>query len=634
MDLKGFNDNQKQAVLFKDGACCVIAGAGSGKTRVLTYRIGNLIEEGVRPENILAVTFTKKASEEMKSRLYDLIGIDAEQVNMGTFHSICFSILKNEITDFQNKDIAKDWWQKKTVKEIMLPSSNKYPKSIDLDFEPRQALAFISFQKNNLVRPDGTLMIEPNMAFMAKKLNKLYEQYEKAKESANVIDFDDMLIMCHELLSTNKRVLEKYKARYQYILVDEYQDTNIAQDEIIRLLGWDHHNVFVVGDDFQSIYGFRAGNVDIIINFSKQWDGIVIPLDINYRSTNNIVEWSNKLIAGNKNQYPKEIRAYKEDFQDPILFECLDEDDEASAVAEEIKIQMELYQPDAFVVLYRTNAQSRPFEEAMIREKIPYIVLGSANFYDRKEVKDIIAYLRLSLDLSLDGELERIMNKPNRFLGQAFIKKLIAYAHNNGLTLYEALTQSPDSRSWKYANGTNFLYNFLGHINRKDMKPVELIKYIRKETKYDEWLIEADEGGEEGENERIENLNSLLMTANKYSTVEELIEYIDSIDRSQNKDKNEIGKVKLMSIHRSKGLEFPVVFVAGVNKGLLPHNKSETEAKIEEERRLCYVAMTRAKDYLYMSWSKFYQDKVAGASDFIEELVGDVEEYVNGKPKM
>lgn len=630
LDLTGFNDNQIEAVKHIDGACCVMAGAGSGKTKVLTYRIANLIENGIPASNILAVTFTKKASDEMKERLNNLIGEDvAHEVTMGTFHSVCFSILKeywgatkHPYSEVSAQDLViKSYLQKKIVKDIMQPPSQKFPNGINLpEWQPRQALSFIGFQKNNLIPPTGSLILNSGAEQMEQKLRKLYTEYEKIKKSEKKLDFDDMLVMCHELLRDNPNVLEVYKSRFKYILVDEYQDTNTAQYEILKLLAGEHRNLFVVGDDYQSIYGFRASRVELIINFEKEWNARLIPLDINYRSTANIVDWSNKLIANNKFQYPKEVKSNQKFGKDPVIMTAVDEDEEAYIISKEIQTLMQDgYTPKDFAILYRTNAQSRALEEAMMKAKIPYVVIGSASFYDRREIKDMLAYLRLSQNPDDDMSLERIINTPNRFLGKSFIDSLKNYANTNDISLFEALNRCPLSKEWRYQGARN-LYAMINQMHEFNGTTHQTLNFIRKVTDYDSWFISEDPSESDDEMERLENLNALSSTATKYRTVKEFLEYVDTMSNKQDK-KDDIDKVKLMTVHRSKGLEFPVVFVAGVGQDLMPHRNAVTEENIEEERRLMYVAMTRAKRYLYMSYTETYQQREGGMSMFLEELI-------------
>lgn len=625
-NLDGFNPNQVKAVLHKDGSCVVIAGAGSGKTRVLTHRIQNLIEKGVRPEYILSMTFTKKAAEEMKDRLASLIGMDAELVTMGTFHSVFYRLLKEEWSsennNLKNADIAPDWWSKKVMKDIISPPSTKFPYGLNIPIEPRAALAFIGTQKNSLIHVYDTLAMPVGAEFMEDKFRKMYEQYEKRKKTENKIDFDDMLIMAYDKMVASPTFLGRVRDRFRYVLVDEYQDTNRAQEAILELICGEHRNLFVVGDDKQSVYGFRAALVELIIGFKERWDAEMFALNINYRSTANIVEWANRLIKNNVNQVKIETIASKPRYKDPQIIAAVDEDEEAEIISDEIvTLMMDGYQPKDFAIVYRTNAQSRSLEEAMIKAKLPYVVIGSASFYDRKEIKDMLAYLRLASDLGDDESLSRIINTPNRFLGKSYLDAITAHANRYDITLHEALVKAPVSSEWRY-QGAKQLFQLLLKVNDADCTTAELMRMIRDETDYDNWLVKDDaDSGEETENERLENLNSLMSAAHKHPKVADFLEYIDSVANKKKDNKFDDNKIKLMSIHRSKGLEFPVIFIAGVSHELLPHKNAVSDEDVEEERRLMYVAMTRPEKLLYISYCINYQQKEAGASIFIEELL-------------
>lgn len=617
----GLNSNQKLAVEHNEGACVVVSSAGSGKTTVLTKRIANLIQSGVDPKNILAVTFTKKASIEMSERLETLIGGKAEDVTMGTFHSVCFQIARDNYKNVKF-DLAQDWWQLKTAKEIMGSPSTKNPHGLNINgYKPRQLLGFISYQKNNLRSPKDELIMKGFPAFMEDKMRKAYALYEKLKVADKKIDFDDMLTMAYVLLRDKKDVREYYQDKFHYILVDEYQDTNIAQEEILKLLSGKHKNIFVVGDDKQSLYSFRGGVVDLIIDFEKNWDAKVIPLNINYRSTHNIVEWSNRLIGHNTKQLKIDSVAHKPEYEDPIVFMAHDEDEEAEMIAKEIEtIMAEGYKPDDFAILYRTNAQSRPLEEQMVKRNIPYVLLGSQNFYNRKEIKDIIAYLVLAKNPHIDHAFERIVNVPSRYLGKAYVELLNRYANSNGLSLYDAVADSDYSAQWRYKQSGD-LYNIITRLHdmcESGMKPKELIGVIRKITGYDDHLLSEDSLDPDGDMDKLDNLNQLQNSAGQFNTVSEFLTYVDSMSR-ETKDTEEKGKVKLMTIHRSKGLEFPVVFLSGVTDGILPHGKADSE---EEERRVCYVGMTRAEKLLYMSYTQFYAGQPVERSTFIDEASG------------
>lgn len=634
MNLQGFNDNQKKAVLHMEGPCVVMAGAGSGKTRVLTHRIAHLIEEGVHPTNILAVTFTVKAAEEMKARLARLIDEDdADEVNMGTFHSICFAMLRAywEATDDPRRffKVAPEWWQKKVATSIIAPRSNKIPFGLDLQgWTPRQLIGFIGYQKNNLIRPNDSLKMKNYPPFMEETLQKAYSLYEAQKEAESYIDFDDMLIGAYEMLRDNPMVRERYESDYKWILVDEFQDTNLAQAEILRLLAQNHRNLFVVGDDYQSIYAFRAAILRLIVEFEKDWPGAeVIMLDINYRSTMNIVDASNRLIAFNQHQYPKEVKANADAGSEIVCMKNMDEDSEAGGIAYEIQALVNggrKYKDIA--ILYRTNAQSRAPEESLMRNKIPYVIYGSQGFYRRKEVQDILAYLKLVKDLKDDEALERIVNRPNRFLGAAFLSGLNNYANDHDLSLFEALQKWPATKEWRY-QGARKLHDIIWqlHEDNEFAPPAQMIHKIREAVGYDEWLMKDGEGEDEEQQDRLENLNALVMSASKYDTVEQFLEYVEMVS-NRKEDPGDDDKVQLMTIHRSKGLEFPVVFIIGVDDGILPHANAATQEEVEEERRLCYVAMTRAKEDLYMSYTQTYCGKMMGPSQFIGETLGDIDQ--------
>jgi len=638
INLDRFNPNQKEAILHKNGACLVLASAGSGKSTVLTNRIANLIEEhNVEPSAILAVTFTKKSAEDMQGKLRDIIGDKADSVNMGTFHSICFAMLRDEVPQMRFKEVAPSWWQTKIVKEAMLPRSNKYPYGVNLNWTPRQALGFIGYQKNNLIdyEDESKFKIPSSIDFLRGKLQGVYRQYEYAKRENNYIDFDDMLTACYSLLKNNPKIRARYQNKWEYILVDEFQDTNKAQNEILKMLGEQHQNVFVVGDDLQSIYGFRAGDVSIILNFENEWDNVKkIILETNYRSSSDIVEWSNELVKYNTQQLDKTSVAFAPKYKEPFVRHFEDAEEEAQDITIQIRHMLQNgYTENDFVVLYRTNVQSKAVEEALAKESILYQVIGSFNFYNRKEIQDMIAYLKLSQNPDNEESFERIYNKPNRYLGKAFIEKVKAYSYKNNLSLFQAMCECKELKSsWQYKNGVNFLEAFINDLaSRKDMKPSVLLRYIRQEVEYDDWFLSTYDEDDANE-EILEGLNSFLSTAIKFQSVQDLLDYVEDMQNSTVKE-NETDnreKVKLMSLHKSKGLEFPVVFLIGMNDGILPHSKSmDMLSQLEEERRLAYVGMTRAKKLLYMSWTDIYNDYTWEKSRFLQELIGEEDEYIH-----
>lgn len=616
--LEGLNPQQLEAVKHMEDPCLVLASAGSGKTRVLTCRIVNLIEEGVKPSNILAVTFTKKATEEMRDRIGNLIGIDAEELHMGTFHSICYGIVRRywELKGISARDFAPEWWQKKVIQDLI--------KKNYLDAEPKSLMSFISSNRNNLIPPDGVFQYRFESDYIEEKYRKIYKGYMNEKTKENKIDFDDMLFMAHDILSNNDSIRNHYQNLYQYVLVDEFQDTNHAQHEVLKLIAGEHRNLFVVGDDLQSLYSFTSANVDIILNFPDIWRAKTIILERNYRSTKNIVDWSNRLVKFNMNQFDKESVANKSELQDPIFFNAHDEEEEAELIVNEIiSLNNGGKKYDEFAVLYRTNAQSRALEEELMKSKIPYIVYGSMNFYKRKEIKDMIAYLMLAIDPENDDAFKRVVNSPNRFLGKAFMDKLTQESKKKALSLYEALENTKITSEWRYSGAKQFheIINSIHMEYRTGAKPSDLMQHIIQKTAYLEWLAKDDFGVSQEDSERIANVVSFTSSASKFETPESFMMYIDLMQNQNKKDEDATNKVKLMTIHKSKGLEFPIVFVAGASDGILPHFRAELPSQVEEERRVMYVAMTRAEEMLYISSIDWYQNRQTLGTTFVSELL-------------
>lgn len=648
MDLNGLNPAQKEAVLHGDGPCCVVAGAGSGKTRVLTDRIGRMIEDGIPANNILAVTFTRKAAAEMQERLFALVGATAEDVHMGTFHSICYRILREE---WRSRGVApyelvQESWQKRMIRKILAPPGKDNPYGLNWDLDVSHALAWISWQKNNLITPDNENL---QRTVTPEKHRQLYRLYEELKERERKLDFDDMLLWCYQMLK-NPAIRERWANHFKYILVDEYQDTNVAQNAILKQLAYPLNNVFVVGDARQAIYEWRCARPEFILTFEQEWPGAkIIILDINYRSSTNIVQFSNRLIQKAAIEYPGICRANRGIADDPILMHAEDEDEEAQQIAEEIKtlvtgqnngetiprdrIGIYPWKYGDIAILYRTNAQARALEDALIRSQIPYVVYGAVSFYQRKEVKDILAYLRIVVDPNDTEAIARVINVPSRFLGKAFFQKAQEYAYKNGIPLLQALGECPEASQWRYRQVKDFLW-CVDTLQKESQfrAPADMVMRARNITGYDAWLLE-EEGTEEGnDTDRLENLNALANAAMRFSSLKEFLTYAEQVS-SRNVEENGGDKVALITIHKAKGLEFPVVFVAGLSNGLLPHRKAIQyldgeiiPESIEEERRLCYVAMTRAKDRLYLSSIESYLGKPLEQSIFLQDVWPDTRE--------
>ncbi|WP_297419673.1 ATP-dependent helicase [Clostridium sp.] len=613
--LEGLNANQNEAVLHKDGVCMVIASAGSGKTKVLTHRIANLIKnESISPYNILSVTFTKKAGEEMKERLFKLVGQDANNVTMGTFHAICFRILKEQNYLNNNIQIIKEWQQTKFIEDVIKNNS------LNILWDVKQCLNFISWQKNNLITYEDELEIDNDFMFLYDQLKILYKEYELLKIKNNLIDFDDMLIKCYAMLKENPTIQNYYINKFQYVLVDEFQDTNKAQYEIIKLIVEGVKNLFVVGDDAQSIYGFRSADINIMINFEKQWSNVhKIILDTNYRSTQDIVDISNKLIKHNKKQLDKTCKANQKYFK-PIEFNCyIDEDDEGENISQKIKeLNNNGYKYEDIAILYRCNAQSRAIEDGLIKQKIPYIILSGTNFLQRKEILDLTAYLKVIQNSSDNNSLTRIINIPNRYLGKVFIDKITTYAENNNKSIYDCLINSRIVHEKPYWERNSFdLYIAIEQLNKQKLKPKELIRKLIGKIDYYGYLAKLN--GEENISDRIENINSFIALSEKFNTLDEFLSHIQKMINDAKDNNSKSDKVKLMTIHKSKGLEFPIVFFIGVNNEIIPHSKS---TNTEEERRIGYVAVSRPKKELFISWDINYNNKQLGASIFIDNMIG------------
>ena len=621
--LEGLNRNQLLAVKHFKSPAVVIAGAGSGKTKVLISRIAYLIKQcKVKPQNILATTFTKKASEEMKERLVELIGVEANNVTIGTFHSICFSILrehwKNTRSPKQWYEIGPKWKYKKIASDLL--KAMKW----DQLKKPNEMQGWVGFQKNNLISPEEHLLL-PDEKDSPERYRYFYRGYEFAKAREKLIEFDDMLIECYYLLRDNPEVLAYYQKKYQFILVDEYQDTNSAQEGILKLLAGENKNVFVVGDDKQSIYGFRSANVELIVNFRQQWGTTnIYNLDTNYRSQGRIVDIANCLIKNNISQVLETIftRANKKSTKDVVYNHYADENAEGEAIVNEMKALLaEGYSEKDITVLYRTNSQSRAIEDELIKASIPYVIVGGLGFYNRKEIKDIIAYLTLIIDDNDYDSFKRVINTPTRYLGNTFVDKVTVRSTKKGISLVEAVPF--ESKSKRTEKGSEF-YSLINKLKEFET-PAEMVDYIRIQGGYDKHMLGEEELNVEEQKDILENLNSLSMSITNFKTVKSFLAYIELVKQAEN-NKETTNAVKLMTIHRSKGLEFPIVFVAGVCDGLLPHIKADGcglgNIGVEEERRLAYVAVTRAIELLYVSSLQFYNGKEIDGYTFINEMQG------------
>lgn len=607
----GLNPQQAEAVINTEGPMLIMAGAGSGKTKVLTCRVANLLQKGVRPYRILAITFTNKAAAEMRERVNNMSGPAAKDVWLFTFHAFCARFLRMEIDklpgyggNFAIYDTADS---QNLIKQIL--------KEMNLDdkrFQPSGILSRISNAKNAL--QDAAAFARQAGDFYEQKVADVYSRYEQKLQLNNALDFDDLLMLSIKLLQENKEVREKYQDRFDYLLVDEYQDTNHAQYLLTKFLAAKHRNICVVGDADQSIYGWRGADIQNILDFEKDYpDAKVIKLEQNYRSTQIILDAANAVIENNTGRKPKNLWTENKSGADIIYFQAVDERDEARFVIEQLQNlqRTENKKLGDMAILYRTNTQSRIFEEMLIKSGISYNMVGGLKFYERKEIKDIIAYLRVIFNPADSLSLLRIINVPKRGIGDASLAKIQAYAAANNVSLFEAVSNAAaiDGLSSRFISKLDDLAGIIFELmNLANEAPVEdLIDRVLRDTGY---LEELENERTPQAQSRIDNLHELISVAQEFAASEEennLENFLAHVALVSDIDDTELGEdaITLMTLHSSKGLEFPVVFLVGMEEGLFPHARTlMDETEIEEERRLCYVGITRAKEKLFLSSTK------------------------------
>jgi DNA helicase-2/ATP-dependent DNA helicase PcrA len=614
------DSSQQRAVDYFKGQVMVIAGAGSGKTRVLTERIGKLIQRGVKPESILAFTFTNAAADEMKNRLIKSIGpVNVELLNIGTMHSQLNRILRKNMMiwkpDMHAYTVMNDYDQRILVKDSLDACSMELNNKTNIA-NGRIAIAYVKNMAYSLKDVQDGRIDDFLIKLGIKWFPDFFETYEQIRRQKKFVGFDDMLWETYFLLREQFNVLNTYAELFNYMLVDEFQDTNPVQFEVVKMLQSKHKNLFVVGDPRQSVFGFRQADVSLSLDFKKHFPaGDIIELEHNYRCANNIVEMSNDLIS--HAEYPF-ARTKPVKNAGIITFGGCFEDDggEAISIAEEIKtlVATEGVKYGDIVVLNRTNAQSRPFEEKFVKSRIPYISV-EGSFYESANVKDMLCYLELIVGDSLEA-FKRVYNRPNRFLGKVFFEQFEQKFRKRPFVtdcLREAYSKS---NMMKAASGFGMELMILRR-NAKEMNPGKAIALVRKSVNYDDWVRQ----NEMDYAERLEILNELQSSAESFGTIAEYTEFIRGIVEAQKKD-GEMDAVRIMTIHRSKGLEFPVVFVAGVSEGVLPHTRAEDK---DEERRLCYVALTRAINRVYVSYYLKRFNKQLSPSPYLEEML--LEQY-------
>lgn len=645
--LKGLNDKQYEAVVNTEGPCLVIAGAGSGKTKVLTHKIAYLMgEKNILPWNILAITFTNKAAKEMKERIELLVGDAAKDMWVGTFHSICVRILRKFIdrVGFDSSFIIFDSSDQKTmIKQIL--------KDLQLDdkiFTDRSVMSEISNAKNEMLEPD-TYAVKAHGDFRKEKIAEVYERYQKRLKENNAIDFDDIINYTIKILIENPDVLQYYSNKFEYVLVDEYQDTNKSQFTLVTMLASKHGNITAVGDNDQGIYSFRGADISNILNFEKDFPGTkIIKLEQNYRCTGNILKVANAVIKNNEVKYDKKLWTENDVGNLPKVFSADNEYDEGKYIAEQIEhlIREEKYKYSDFAVLYRMNTQSRAIEEILRREDIPYKIVGGLKFYERKEIKDIISYLRLVQNPADNLSLNRVINEPKRGIGKTSLDKIAQISEENNISMYQVIKNAEIyGLNRVYLNSREFIDCMESIIAKKDELTIsELVKKILKDTGYTRAL--ENENTIEAEN-RIANLEEFLNVAVEFeeeSADNGLSDFLEGITLSSDLDNMEEAEesVTLMTLHSAKGLEFPVVFLVGMEEGIFPGYKSIGEQKeLEEERRLCYVGVTRAKENLFLTNSKqrttFGSTTHNPPSRFLQEipkeLLDGYEDAVTSMPK-
>ena len=656
--LDDLNPMQKKAVEQIDGPCLVIAGAGSGKTKVLTYKVAYLIENGVKPWNILAITFTNKAANEMKERVEKLVGVATNEIWLGTFHSVCVRILRKFIDrlGYDNSFIIFDTSDQKTLVKNCLKELNIDSKL----FTEKSVLNEISNAKNDMMDPDE---YNDNYSgdYRKKIIGKVYSLYQKKLKENNAVDFDDIINLTIKILQNNKDIIDYYCDKFKYILVDEYQDTNKSQFVLVSLLASRNGNITAVGDSDQSIYSFRGADITNILNFERDFPGTkIVKLEQNYRCTGNILKAANAVIKHNGNKYEKKLWTENDEGALPTVYCGNDEYQEASYVVRKINDleRTEKMKNSDFAILYRMNSQSRAIEDVLRREDVPYKIIGGLKFYERKEIKDTIAYLRLIANQSDNLALERIINEPKRGVGKTSLDKIEQISNETGMPMYEVVKNAQNYVPKIYSNTRPFidliekykkmvqiqstqeadetnLTNIIevpGEDNEEQRLSIpDLITSVLKESGYIDSL--KTENTVEAES-RIQNIEEFLTVAEEFekeSADKSLNEFLNNISLSSDTDNLEETDdvVTLMTLHSAKGLEYPVVFLVGMEEGIFPGYQSMgDDNELEEERRLFYVGITRAKKYLFLTCANMR--KIFGStsynppSRFLKEIPKDL----------
>jgi DNA helicase-2/ATP-dependent DNA helicase PcrA len=629
--LAELNPAQREAVEAPEGPILVVAGPGSGKTRVLTHRVAYLIKRyGVSPYRIMAVTFTNKAAREMKERLHRLLGPQLRQITIGTFHAICVRILRREAHHLPYDKafvIYDDGDQLSLIRQCL--------KELDLDekdFSPRTIQNAVSRAKSQLIGPQE--YVPPSYKHEATA--RVYHRYQQLLLENNALDFDDLLMVTVQLLRDNEEVLRKYQRLYQHILVDEFQDTNVAQYAILKLLADEHRNLFIVGDEDQSIYAWRGADFRNVQRFRDDYaDARVILLEQNYRSTKTILDTAHNVIARNVQRVPKALWTENEPGVPVMAYEAYDGEEEAQYVLQEIRrlVSEDSYELGDLAMMYRTNAQSRALEEVFIRAGVPYKLIGATRFYERREIKDVLAYLRVIHNPRDAISLYRIINVPRRAIGRKTLNRLGAWAESKGMSPYDTLKllREEEEDDALDGRGRNSLLCFLELMEEliassQEMDVLELLDLTLETTGYAAYVRDGSDEGED----RWENIEELRSVAQEYASLpagESLTVFLEDVALVSDVDNldEQVKAPCLLTLHMAKGLEFPVVFIVGLEEGMLPHSRSmDTPEELEEERRLCYVGITRAKERLYLLHTfrrtLFGRDELSEPSRFLRDI--------------
>lgn len=623
MDLSDLNPAQRQAVEHRDGPALILAGAGSGKTRVLTRRVAYLVDQGIDPETIATLTFTKKAAKEMQERLDDLLGgLNTHGITCGTIHAVCYRILREYWgARGESYEVLAGYRQKRFMRDILEAPGRDNPFGLNWDLDLKQALGQVSRWKTELTDPDQVAQMADEDTIDPRWYD-LYHTYEQVKAQRRQIDLDDMLVRTYGLLTRDAAVRARWQQQWQYLLVDETQDNSMLQWLLVEHLAEPENNLYMVGDPDQSVYGFRGARPDFLTDFAGRYpDSVIIRLETNYRSLPYVVDLGNHLINLNPRPAPRQTQAVRTGpLTAPEVWVPGDETDEAVEIVRYLHRRAdEGLRWREVGILYRTNAQSQPLEDALLQAQIPYRIIGSAGFWARREVKDLLAYLRFS-ESPLDYDaFRRCVVVPSRYLGKVYIATVTRHARDHGVNFLEAMKTAPTKRYQRVR-----AQDFIGVIEEAQdwESPADRLAIIRDLTDYDRWFV-RNEASDDDDPEALENLEQLAHVSRRFKTCAEFLGHAEraAAEAATTDEDPDADHVSLMTIHRAKGLEWPTVILPGWCQDLLPHRRSLADpAAVEEERRLGYVAITRARDHLVFSAPQMLRHQAMDASQFLHEL--------------